>query len=336
MPQGQQKIVFQDLHGRVDDEGVDLEVDLDAETPGIKRTLRASDDQERRTEPEDDDQPSRSTAARRDAEDDLDEAGSGDHDDDPAEARQKRNAYEARLERERRIKRRERQRAEAAEARVQALEKQLKQKAPSGPSKEDLDSQITETETAIEKAIEDGDTKSQVRLISKLTTLKGQRIAADIVPQQRDDADVQPGSDVRSNRNELVDEWKDRHSHWYGRKGFEKQTARANKIDREVFNDGFDPTEEDYFQELDKRLRKVHAEVFDDDVDTTPRRGKERSPVAPAGNGGTARMRAGKVTLEKEDFDNMRRFKLNVDDPEVVKEYARNKREEALLSGGRQ
>lgn len=335
------QIVFQDLNGNPDPE-TDLEVDLDSETPGITRKpAKASGG---------DDDAGAPANARGEDQDyiirgDTDE-GQGGEDDDKA-ARGRRNEFEARLERERRAKRRERQRAEALEAENARLKQRLeKARASSVPSKEQIESQIASTESLLEAAIEKGDTKEQVKLTSTLTDLKARRIAAEYGPPPDDDDEPTGGTDVKkAGQNELVEEWKERHADWYKRPGFEKQTRLANKIDREIFAEGYEVDDPDYYKELDKRLRKAAPEVFDAAGDggedgqngregRMDRRGdRGRSPVAPAHSGaGAASLAAkrGKVELDRDDFANMRRFGLDPNKPEVLKEYARNKRQRLL------
>ena len=66
--------------------------------------------------------------------------------------------------------------------------------------------------------------------------------------------------------------------------------ALANRLDKEVFKDGYDPGTEEYFVELDRRIKEKEPDLFDDldagadDLDTDDtddRRGK--NVVAPVG-----------------------------------------------------
>jgi hypothetical protein len=128
----------------------------------------------------------------------------------------------------------------------------------------------------------------------------------------------------------------DGHSDWYGARGFERQTRLANRIDKEVFADGFRPDSDDYFEELDKRIKKKEPNLFDDvtadDADDDTKGKRPTSPVAGVETTGVRRQRTSgsKVELTEDDFANMRRFNLDPSDPEVLKEYARNKREADL------
>jgi hypothetical protein len=181
-----------------------------------------------------------------------------------------------------------------------------------------------------------------VRLTTRLSDLKADRVLAesrlnDLSP----DGNLDPFDDKISSESgkqeSLADKWMDSHSDWYGARGFERQTRLANRIDREVHADGYDPGSPDYFEELDRRLKEKMPDVYEDldanaeeaDKDDKPDRNRGRSPVAPVGGNESRRQRTSgsKVELGEDDFANMRRFGLDTNDPEVIKEYARNKRQ---------
>lgn len=337
-----EKIVFEDLRG-VSDGGGDLgriEIDLDAETPGMRRLAPKVD-----KAPADDEDPEFVVVPRKA---DAGQGDGGEDDDDAGDDDKFSRKFQARLEREQRAKRRERQLREATETENVQLKRQLAKStaAATKDTKESLDRQINAIEQNLEQAIEKADTKLQVRLTSDLTDAKARRIAADYGPAPIPGQDDEPGTSTTPVRAQLAQEWKDGHSDWYARSGFERHTRIANRIDKEVHAAGFDPSEEDYFEELDKRLKKAIPDVFDtvgktgdDDADSErllPRsRDKGRSPVAPAGDGSRTQrqvVQTGKVELNEDDFVSMRKFGLDPNDPAVLKEFAKNRRQ--LLAGG--
>ena len=93
----------------------------------------------------------------------------------------------------------------------------------------------------------------------------------------------------------------------------------------------------EYFKELDRRIKAQMPDLYDDvaptaddgNTDDGGETKRKRSPVAPVdGDQGRQRVQRGsKVKLDAEDFANMRAFGLDTNDPEVLKEYARNKKE---------
>ena len=336
------EIVFEDLHGVTDEESGTLEIDLDAkDDTGITRRARTSTDEGTPTGDEDFDAIDYGSGKTPRA-DDGDDGNKGDEDTQPRDKFSKK--FEDRLERERRAKRREAKARADAEAENARLRAQLKKAKSSGGSDKiaDLDRQVADIEAQLEQAIEKGETKEHVRLTSQLTDLKAEKIAARYTADDDSDDDLgEPAARTSASpRNELVGEWKDTHSDWYGRGGFERQTRLANRIDREVFADGYSPDDEEYYEELNRRLQEKMPEMFDDDSGSVSRdergqrrakRDKGRSPVAAADDASRdsapRKPTGNKVELGPVEFANMRRFGLDPKNPAHVKEYALNKRQ---------
>lgn len=336
MPRRSEDVIeFEDLRGNPDPDHDDLEVDLDHDSAskGISRSSP-------RIKPDDD-------GALDDEFDDL----HGNRPDDRADGKQERktgrsgNDFEARLEREKEARKRERERADAAERRAAEAEARLKdhRKQESKQTLESLDARVAETEVQLEAAMEREDTKAQVKLTSQLTDLKARRIAMDYVTPEGDDEPTVP---VKAEANPHLSRFLSGHDDWYKRPGFERQTRLLYRLDKEVHADGYDPKDPDYFEELNRRLRDKAPEVFDDgegdDSRTARGRGRDReqdprdtrrSPVMGSDRDVDGRTRtagrSSRVTLTREDYANMRTYGLDPSDPEVLKEYARNKRQAA-------
>lgn len=352
------EIIFEDLHGVQDEQSVTVDLDADSKDDGIERTPaeQAADD-----DAGNDDDIKVGDIVSDDESDDDDAAladASRDSEDDEYSKKVK-----ARIERERRAKRKEAKRADSAEAERDYWRDQAQQIAKDNASRskdqlkktiEQADSAIESAEAELESAIENGNTSAQVKLTSKLTDLKAEKIQAEISLNDLPETGEIPPFDgkVPAQRPDksLADKWVDDRGDWYGQRGFERETRLANRIDREVFADGFDPKTPEYFEELDKRLKKKIPKAYEDidaldadadddnagDEGDTKRGKRRRSPVAPVDGADTRdrrqRQRSSKVELTEEDFANMRRFNLDPNNPEVLKEYARNKAE--TLSGG--
>jgi hypothetical protein len=152
------------------------------------------------------------------------------------------------------------------------------------------------------------------------------------------DGNVQPFDDrvtptSRKDADTETSKWMEDQGDWYKQDGFERQTRLANRLDKEVYADGYDPDTPQYFKELNKRIKERAPELYDDleagadDTDTGKRRGKP--VVAPVSGNETRHQRSSssKVELDAEDFRTMRQFNLDPNDPEVLREFARNKRE---------
>ena len=324
------EIVFEDLHGLNEDKPVEVDLDAGTKDDGITRApaAQAADD----VVVEDD---GIVISGLRDADASPasvdDEAASNASEDDEYSKKVK-----ARIQRATRGEKKAKQEADYWKGQAETLAQQQ-----STTSKEALERNveqattgITTTLTDLERAVEDGNTKEQVRLTEQLTDQKAEKIRSEISLQDLSESgNLQPFSDkvdVDSANESLADKWTEGKSDWYKRDGFERQTRVANRIDREVFQDGFDPKTQEYFDELDLRLKEKLPDLFDDVADSSAGKPRpKRSPVAPVGGADSSRQRSknSKVQLGEEDFANMRRFGLNPNDPEVLKEYARNKRE---------
>jgi hypothetical protein len=339
------QIVFEDLHGANEDKSVTIDLDVDRKVAGIETTpaeQAAADDAGNDDQLVIDELRSADNDAGQQVADD-DQASTDNEDDDYSKK------VKARIEREARAKRKERQRADQQTQRADYWERQATELAKNSYegekrnlelSIEQTDSAITQVQADLERAIEEGQTKDQVRLTNRLTDLKADKAKAEFgLNDLSPDGNVQPFDDKispegRKDTKSKADKWMEDRSDWYGAKGFERQTRLANRLDKEVYKDGYDPGTEEYFEELDRRIKEKEPKLFDDldagadDNDTddkNDRRGK--NVVAPVGGNETRHQRTSgsKVDLTPEDFDTMREFNLDTNDPEVLKEFARNK-----------
>ncbi len=340
-PSQREEIIFENLGGDLDDESEIIEVDLDAKDgdDGITRKARTSSDD---GEPTGDDVDGGIDYSFGRDDDDGDADDGGKSGDDKALSK-----FEKRLKRERRVTRRERERADKAEAENVRLRKQAQKARTSNRDEQtrDLDRQIDTITADLEQAIEAGNTKEHVRLNGLLTDAKAERIAAKYVQPDDDDDGLDDGDAGTATRtpetNELTEEWMERHHRWYNKKGFARFNTVARELDQEVFKDGFDPEDEDYYEELDRRLQEELPNLFDENGDPAPRitrqsrrqqqsKERKRSPVAAADDASRERAPLGnpdKVELGPEEFENMRTFGLDPRNAEHVKEYALNKRQ---------
>lgn len=337
------EIVFEDLHGVNEDEPVTVDLDAASKDDGITRT---PDDQSAGDDATDDD--SIEIDGLRSADVDDDESLSADtqtDDDDDASKGSEDDDYskkvKARIGRERRAKRKAQQ--EAGYWKSQA-EKLAKDQYESDKTKlkgdiEQADAQIENTQTLLEAAIEDGKTKDQVRLTTELNNQTAVKVRSEVALENLSESgNVQPFDDKvaapKAKDQSKADQWMEDRVDWYGAKGFERQTRLANRLDKEVYREGYEPTTDEYFEELDRRIKEAAPELYDDagsTADDPPTRGKRptRSPVAPVGGNETRRQStsSSKVELGESDFANMRRFGMDPKDPNVLREYAANKRE---------
>ena len=337
------EIVFEDLHGVEKDESITIDLDAATKDDGITRTpaAQAVDDgagndddikiDELRSADGDD-----QSAADTKLDDDDDASKSGEDDEYSKKVK-------ARISREQRAKRKEKQRGDFWESQAKTLAKDSYERDKKSLTREveQAGSAYTQVQSDLKKAIEDGNTDDQVRLTTRLSDLKAEQVMAgqrleDLSP----DGNVQPFDDKvtpegKKDDQSLATGWMDDRGDWYGAEGFDRQTRLANRLDKEVYADGYRPDTTDYFEELDRRIKEKEPKLYesldaaDDDTgkDDKTDKGRGKQVVAPVGGNETRRQRtsSSKVELTSEDFDTMRQFNLDTNDPEVLKEFARNK-----------
>ena len=94
-----------------------------------------------------------------------------------------------------------------------------------------------------------------------------------------------------------AEEWASKNS-WFGQDNI--KTAAALAIDAELKSEGYDPTDNDFYQEIDKRINKA----FSQNTEETTERVQEMSSTPAQVVSGSSRSSpssAGKVKLSKED-----------------------------------
>ena len=115
--------------------------------------------------------------------------------------------------------------------------------------------------------------------------------SAQVQQQPQYQPQVQPQNDP------LAEEWAAKNS-WFGQDNV--KTAAALAIDAELKGEGYDPSDEEFYQEIDNRIKKV----FSPDVGETEERVQE-SPSIPAqvvsGSSRLSPSSSNKVKLSKED-----------------------------------
>jgi hypothetical protein len=283
----EENIVFEDLDGNPD---AIVEVDLEAdEEPGIRRRSQETASEEDDAAPIADSKPAAKAG----------EKGGNDEVDERLRAAQE----EARAAREEL----DRFRAQQADS----------ERAASKEAVNRMVSEIEAVEAQLEEAIEAGDTKKQVRLTSQLTDLKARKLSV----ESRVEAEP-----VKPARNPKVEGWM-RRNDWYNQPGKERYTRLTNRLDREVAAEGYDPKSDDYWVELDTRLKREAPELFAEDKPERKRSGDRVAPVSGDAGGTAKRSTDSRVRLERADFRVMRKFGLDPNNPKHVKEFARNKLE---------
>ena len=139
----------------------------------------------------------------------------------------------------------------------------------------------------IKKAREEGDIDTETEAQQRLTTamMEQQRIQdttarraqapAPVQPQHAAPAPRAPEPDIRA------EEWAESNE-WFGQNTVMTHAVRGIHVDL-VQKEGFDPTTDEYYDEIDRRIRDIFPREFD--TTTTPNNNRSRrsvQPVAPA------------------------------------------------------
>lgn len=270
-----------------------------------------------------------------DEEEDLDEV---DSDAEAARARKKKSGkWSARLQREKRL------REEAAEENRELRERLDKIEANSAlqanteafnQTKTKLEGQIAELNAELEQAVEDGDTKAQVAIQGKLldakVELKTETVKFEAAKKQV--AESTTGSTAKSIIRRKADQWARKHPK-FDRDPVFAQFVRA--IDAKMAEEGLDARTDEYYKELDRRVKERYPEEYRSGKAPEIRTKKRRHPsvmqsresdrsAAPAVGKNGFRVRGSKISLTPAQVQTMRTFQLDPTNPKDVREFYLN------------
>ena len=106
---------------------------------------------------------------------------------------------------------------------------------------------------------------------------------------------------------------------WFDSNGFSRETAAARAIDVQLDLEGFDKESDEYYDQLDFRLRNVFPELNSGKVQGKPR-AKSRAPVAPTAGGSGAPRTNGRTRMTQDQLRMAR--ELGITDEKGLKQYA--------------
>ena len=172
-------------------------------------------------------------------------------------------------------------------------------------SEKQLTDKLELARTVYMEAFEEGEKekllKAQEMLNEAQSDLKAVSSAKRSYEQVEEVAPVQPQPQHRPPPQQANDpraeEWASKNS-WFGQDNI--KTAAALAIDAELKSEGYNPTDNDFYQEIDKRINKA----FSQNVEETTERVQENSSKPAQVVSGSSRSSpssAGKVKLSKED-----------------------------------
>ena len=170
-----------------------------------------------------------------------------------------------------------------------------------------INSRIELAEDAYRQALESGDTDRIVIAQKNLNKAQGDATTLQVTRNQYQPVEAekaqQPQQQVQQQQpaqyDKLAVEWAGRNP-WFGQDNV--MTTLALEIDQELKTEGYDPTDEDFYKEIDTRLRSKYPQRFSGEVQQE----REQETSTPAqvvgGASRTSSTSSGKkVRLTKED-----------------------------------
>lgn len=311
-------------------------------TPRLRDVQADPEESEEEDEDLDEDADSEEPVAE---EEELDAAADEDEDldevDSDAEAARKQGKkpgkWTRRLDREKRL------REEAAEENRELRERLDKIEANStlqantdafNQTKVKLDKQIATLNTELETAVEDGDTKAQVRIQGELldlkVDLKTETVKFETAKKQV--AENTSGSGAKTIIRRKADQWARKHPK-FDRDPVFAQFVRA--VDASMASEGHDARTDEYYKELDKRVKERFPEEYPRPADIRTKKRKHPSQmqsresdrsVSPSTGPDGFRVRNGKVSLTPQQVQTMRTFQMDPTLPSDVREFYNSNR----------
>jgi hypothetical protein len=173
----------------------------------------------------------------------------------------------------------------------------------------------SQTKAALEQAVEEGDTKSQVAFQEQLADMRAAMRIAEMQrqqAQQRAAASPTVGRAQQAAQNpapqKAMQWWQA--NNWFNAAGFERETAAARSIDVQLDLEGYD-------KNLNSRLQKMFPELSSG-ASPSKARTKSRPPVAPT-TGGSSSYKGNRVRMSQEQLRMAR--ELGINDEKGLKKY---------------
>ena len=180
----------------------------------------------------------------------------------------------------------------------------------------------SQTKAALEQAVEEGDTKSQVAFQEQLADMRAAMRIAEMQrqqAQQRAAASPTVGRAQQAAQNpapqKAMQWWQA--NNWFNAAGFERETAAARSIDVQLDLEGYDKNSDEYYQLLNSRLQKMFPELSSG-ASPSKARTKSRPPVAPT-TGGSSSYKGNRVRMSQEQLRMAR--ELGINDEKGLKKY---------------
>jgi hypothetical protein len=160
--------------------------------------------------------------------------------------------------------------------RLERLERGTQSQAQSMQQKE-FDQRYNLTKQALEKAIEEGDTKAQVNFQDQLADMRAAIRVGDLQRQMQQTQAYSPTvgraqqTATDPTPQKAMQWWQN--NKWFNSKGYERETAAARAIDVQLDLEGFDKNADEYYANLNSRLQRMFPELVSSNeiIESKPR-----------------------------------------------------------------
>lgn len=213
-----------------------------------------------------------------------------------------------------------------AEQRIAELEDRLAtmEKKTIDIASKSLTNQYSSISQKLKQAIEEGNTEEQIKLYESMADIRSQ-----MNKTQEYASELPKKSESKKTVPPLASDWVKENSQWFNKPGYRKETAMAYGIDAELTEEGWDASDPEYYDEMNKRLKASNLPYFNKseesasqtDKNVVQKANRVQSPVA-----GVSRKKgidSNRVKLTSEDLDTARKFGIDINDEAALKRFAK-------------
>lgn len=213
-----------------------------------------------------------------------------------------------------------------AEQRIAELEDRLSsmERKTIDIANKSLTNQYSSISQKLKQAIEEGNTEEQIKLYESMADIRSQ-----MNKTQEYASELPKKSETKKTVPPLAADWVKENSQWFNKPGYRKETAMAYGIDAELTEEGWDASDPEYYDEMNKRLKASNLPYFSKSEDSASQNDKNvvqkanrvQSPVA-----GVSRKKgidSNRVKLTSEDLDTARKFGIDINDEAALKRFAK-------------
>ena len=213
-----------------------------------------------------------------------------------------------------------------AEQRIAELEDRLvtMEKKTIDIASKSLSNQYSSVSQKLKQAIDEGNTEEQIKLYESMADIRSQ-----MNKTQEYASEMPKKTDPKKPIPPLASDWVKENSNWFNKPGYRKETAMAYGIDAELTEEGWDASDPEYYDEMNKRLKASNLPHFSKSEDSASQNDKNvvqkanrvQSPVA-----GVSRKKgidSNRVKLTSDDLDTAKKFGIDINDEAALKRFAK-------------